>query len=309
MKRVVIIGGKGMLGSMLVHHLGSFPAFACSATVRSDADLAGLRQPLSGISWRVLDCSTCSDDQIVRVLEGADAVINAVGVIKQRIIGNAPDIAEEAVRVNALFSFQLARVAAKVGAKLIGIATDCVFSGAAGGYSEASAHDCLDVYGKSKSLGEVAAEGVINLRCSIIGPELRQEGLSLLNWFLTRPIGSEVSGFSDHHWNGITTLHFARICAAIIESELELDGVQHVVPKDSVSKEQLLRLFAEAFDRKDIDIRPTVAPVGIDRRLATTRPDVNARLWASAGYAEPPSIAEMVAELARDPIVGRYHRS
>ena len=39
---------------------------------------------------------------------------------------------------------------------ILQIATDCVYSGATGGYTESSSHDALDVYGKTKSLGEVA---------------------------------------------------------------------------------------------------------------------------------------------------------
>ena len=39
--------------------------------------------------------------------------------------------------------------------KIFQIATDCVFSGKIGGYNELSNHDDLDIYGVSKSMGEV----------------------------------------------------------------------------------------------------------------------------------------------------------
>ena len=40
-----------------------------------------------------------------------------------------------------------------------------------GVYVETDLHDALDVYGKTKSLGECQEPNVYHLRCSIIGPE------------------------------------------------------------------------------------------------------------------------------------------
>ena len=58
-----------------------------------------------------------------------------------------------------------------MGARVLQIATDCVYSGAQGAYVETDLHDALDVYGKTKSLGECQEPNVYHLRCSIIGPE------------------------------------------------------------------------------------------------------------------------------------------
>jgi dTDP-4-dehydrorhamnose reductase len=38
--------------------------------------------------------------------------------------------------------------------QIVHITTDCVFNGELGNYIESSFHDCIDDYGKSKSLGE-----------------------------------------------------------------------------------------------------------------------------------------------------------
>jgi dTDP-4-dehydrorhamnose reductase len=43
----------------------------------------------------------------------------------------------------------------KSNCKIFQIATDCVFSGSKGNYNEKNLHDAFDVYGKSKSLGEI----------------------------------------------------------------------------------------------------------------------------------------------------------
>jgi len=119
----------------------------------------------------------------------------------------------------------LAQATAKVlpMAKVLQIATDCVYSGKTGNYDEAAKHDALDVYGKTKSLGEVNARHVLNIRCSIIGPELKGR-LSLLEWFLSQPTGARVNGYAHHQWNGITTLQFAELCVMLMRGRTLQSG-------------------------------------------------------------------------------------
>ena len=69
---------------------------------------------------------------------------------------------------------------------------------------------------------------------------------SLLGWLLASSPGASVRGFTDQRWNGITTLHFARLCAAVIDG-VEVAQPQHVVPGDTVTKAELLELAAAAF--------------------------------------------------------------
>lgn len=210
-------------------------------------------------------------------LEGYQ-VINCIGVIKPY----CNDI-ERAIKVNALFPHTLP-------ATTIQIATDCVFSGKQGSYVETDAHEASDTYGQTKSLGE--ASHIKNLRCSIIGPELKNH-TSLLDWFLGQ---NKVDGFTNHYWNGITTYHFAKLVQGALREHIELPSVQHIVPADIVTKAELLRLIARAY-HKDIVVRDMEAPVSIDRTLSTLNPDLNLRLWHSAGYEFIPTIEEMVNEL------------
>jgi dTDP-4-dehydrorhamnose reductase len=153
------------------------------------------------------------------------------------------------------------------------------------------------VYGKTKSLGEVSAENVLNLRCSIVGPELGRP-ISLLGWALSSPAAAELTGYTQHRWNGITTLHFAKICAAVIDGA-GVPSRQHVVPADSVTKAELLELMLAAFGRTDVAVRHAPGPgAPVDRTLTTRDPAANERLWRAAGYTRPPTIGEMLGELA-----------
>ena len=72
--------------------------------------------------------------------------------------------------------------------KVIQIGTDCVYSGKKGLYSETDKHDPLDVYGKSKSLGEVFDGSALIIRCSIIGPEFKKQKSFLFEWFLNQHV-------------------------------------------------------------------------------------------------------------------------
>ena len=159
-----------------------------------------------------------------------------------------------AVEVNASFPYRLATAADARGVRIIQIATDCVYSGAIGRYDESASHDATDVYGQTKSLGEVPGDHVLNLRCSIIGPEIGST-TSLLEWVLAHPQGATLGGYIDHHWNGVTTLAFARVASGIVLAGDPLAGTHHLVPADSVSKAELVRLIAQAWGRDDLDIR------------------------------------------------------
>jgi dTDP-4-dehydrorhamnose reductase len=200
--------------------------------------------------------------------------------------------------VNALFPHRLAEAAQAASCHVLQIATDCVYSGAKGNYQEPDPHDALDVYGKSKSLGEVKSEYMHHIRCSIIGPEPYTK-VSLLEWFRGQAKSATVKGFTNHEWNGVTTLEFAKVCHGIIKSRMDVPGLHHLVPGSRITKGDLLECFAAAFNREDIRIEKAPAASVIDRTLTTRDEALNRKLWQSAGYVQPPSIPEMVDNLAK----------
>ena len=298
MTSVVVLGGTGMLGSMLADLLSREPEFALTATVRTEALADRGRKILPSVHWRIFDAMRSSHGELLDVLAGAQWVINGIGIIKPYARDDHPCEVENAIWVNALFPRELAAAASEIGVRVLQIATDCVFSGRQGRYKETDPHDALDVYGKTKSLGEVARPGFHCLRCSIVGPELKAFA-SLLEWFRHQSTNATIKGFTNHQWNGVTTLHFAALCAGIIKENVPLEGLQHVIPAGTVSKYEMLRLFSEELQRPDIAILPVEAGIVVDRTLDTIDGCRNRRLWAAAGYSDPPSIPQMIAELGR----------
>lgn len=295
--KVIVLGGSGMLGSMVADYLSRDPAVKVAATVRTKELAAKCRERINNVTWLLFDAGAPDLDKALGAIDGYDWVINAIGITKPLIHeGNAFEV-ERAVRINSLLPYHIARKAKANGAKVIQIATDCVFSGRKKRYVESDEFDPLDVYGKTKSLGEVSSPNVYNLRTSIVGPEPKEHKF-LLDWFLGQPPKAQINGYANHRWNGVTTLHYARLCHGLISRGIISAPVQHIVPSGEVTKCELLQHFARCFHREDVTITPVQAPVVIDRILKTISEAANLALWSAAGYSQPPSIPEMVAELA-----------
>jgi dTDP-4-dehydrorhamnose reductase len=229
--------------------------------------------------------------------EQFDLIINAIGLIKQLISeGNQEDV-KTAYLINSDLPRELNDYAKDSSTPIIQIGTDCVYSGLEGNYSEDSNFDCDDLYGLSKVSGERESKSIMTIRCSIIGHEVKSS-VSLMDWFLSQPALTSVNGFTNHIWNGVTTLTFARVIHGIISKNTYLPETVHLVPKDQISKFELLQILAEKFRREDIEISKFEAEIGVNRTLATLFPYKNEQLWLNAGYTQVPSIAELIQEYA-----------
>jgi dTDP-4-dehydrorhamnose reductase len=297
-QRVLVLGGAGMLGSMVADYLARETDLELAATTRSEQQAMACREHLPSINWHTFDASSADASGVPGLFKEYDWIINCIGIIKPLIHDDNATEVEQSLRVNSLFPHLLARWT-EGRARVLQIATDCVYSGSKGRYTETDAHDPLDVYGKTKSLGEVYAPHVHHLRCSIIGPEMKSPR-SLMEWFLGQPQGGAVNGFMNHSWNGVTTLHFAKLCAGVIKESMTLPHMQHVIPGETISKCEMLQEFARSYGRTDVTINPTEAATVIDRTLATNNDGLNRELWAAAGYAEkPPTVPQMIQELSQ----------
>jgi dTDP-4-dehydrorhamnose reductase len=281
--KALVFGSTGMLGHAVVSELRA-------------ADIKTVTVARSGAGV-LFDHERQSVFELDLGLEPGDYLINCIGLISHLIDQNEPGSKAKALSLNSLLPQQLAALAEAHGAKLIQIATDCVFSGSKGGYLEDSPHDAVDTYGKTKSMGEVKSENVMHLRVSIIGRELRGKR-SLLEWVLGQPREAVIYGFTDRLWNGITTKAFGKIVAGVINKEGFVPGVVHVLPADQLSKFELVSLIAKAFGREDLTVVPKDTSDKRDLTLRTNKPELNNKLWSDAGYPEIPSISQLVEEIS-----------
>jgi dTDP-4-dehydrorhamnose reductase len=285
-KKVLILGVGGMLGHACFDHFKQLNEFDTYGTWRKPA--------IDKI--RTFDTNHESIEEIIKDVE-PDWIINCIGVIKQKIDESNPRSVKDTLRINEIFPHEISRIVTGSKTRVLQIATDCVFNGLIGGYSENSPHDASDLYGISKSKGEVISQEFMNLRVSIIGKEI-ESNYSLVNWFLSHKIGSQVDGYLNHLWNGITTRTFAKITSGIIQNNIFAHGTFNIIPGDQISKYKLLELLGKYFDREDILISPIEALTPVDRTLRTNFPNFNRTIWQSAGYESIPSIQELIEELA-----------
>ncbi len=285
-KRVLILGGMGMLGHRLVRELGG--QFTVVATVReNDPHLMG-KPPFQDLAEVVGGVDATDIQTVAHALNtvGPDVVINCIGIVKQAEAATDP---VASIEVNSLFPHRLMKLCQARQCRLIHISTDCVFSGTNGNSSETDNPDPMDLYGRSKLLGEVTGPGVLTVRTSMIGRELRGE-TGLLEWFLSR-LGGSVNGYTRAIFSGLTTAALARVIADIVSEHPALEGLMHVV-SEPITKFDLLRLINEAM-ALGTEIVPVDEPA-IDRSLDGSR-------FAETTGIRLPSWDKMIVDLANDP--------
>ena len=285
MRKVLVLGSTGMLGSAVTRALqeGAHEVITASRS--------------TGIKFDAVNLDT---ENLLKAagLQGGDFVVNCVGLTKSRINEASMTSRILAVKLNIDFPDDLARSAEQAGVNVIQAATDCVFSGLSGGYSESSAHDALDVYGKTKSLGETPSPNVMHLRCSLIGPEIGSSSL-FFEWVRQQPVRAQINGYNNHFWNGLSSLAFGKVVSGIIKEDLFKSGVQHLVPSNQVTKDELVRLELAALGRGDVQVTSKKGEHPIDRTLRTNGHDFNEQLFLAAGYEKIPTIQEMVLEACK----------
>lgn len=278
--RILILGGDGMLGHQLLTYLR--PRHDVKVTLRQDIlayshyGLFDDKNVFAGIDVRSLE-------RLVEVVADfrPEAVINAVGIVKQRASAKE---SIPSLEINALLPHRLAVLCKGICARLIHLSTDCVFSGKKGNYLESDPSDAGDLYGKTKYLGEVHEANCLTLRTSIIGRELSRH-TSLFDWFLAQ--SGTVKGFTKAIYTGFTTLEMSRIIEKMLLEYPEASGV-YQVSSDPINKYELLLLIREKLGL-DIEIIP-------DDTFCCDRSLDSSRFRREFNYI-PPTWACMIEEL------------
>jgi dTDP-4-dehydrorhamnose reductase len=280
--RVLILGGDGMLGHQLLkswsgrHDVtvtvhGPLGAYADSglftaANTRDNIDATNL----SAIGEIIRDVAP-------------QAVINCIGIVKQRPLAKT---AVSSILINSLLPHQLLELCAEHRARLVLMSTDCVFSGRRGAYRETDTPDPVDLYGRSKLLGEVLDAPGLTLRTSIIGLELRRF-TSLVEWFLAQR--GRIHGYRRAIYSGFTTEEMARIIERVLLDHPDLSGVWQVASAP-INKFDLLVKLAGILGRQDVEIEP-------DDEFVCDRSLLADAFETRTGY-QPPSWDTMLEELA-----------
>ena len=256
MKKIAIIGCKGMAGHVVKSLLDR----------QVNYDVWGIARGIETKDKLInLDVSDTVKLEQVFQNQSFDIVVNCIGIL----IKFAEDNPEKAVWFNSYFPQLLAALGKKYHFKLIHISTDCVFSGKEGGYIETSVKNGVGYYAKSKALGEVVNEKDLTIRTSIIGPELKVNGIGLFHWFMNQE--TSINGFSAAIWSGVTTIELAKGIIWAIDNNVR--GLYHLTNNESINKYDLLQLFKK-YTQKNIQI-VKVEGKKVDKSFIDTRKLIN----------------------------------
>ena len=235
--KILVLGAGGMMGHMACRVLAE--SHDVVGTIRSEwNDRSAIARFVPRDS-----CIDTVDVLDVREVEQAldtvrpDVVFNCVGIVKQ--LSAAKD-ALVSIECNSLLPHRLAVSCADRGARLIHLSTDCVFSGHRGMYTEDDIPDPVDLYGRSKLLGETAPEEGLTIRTSIVGRQLTGS-TSFFEWILSNR-GQRVRGFDRAVYSGLTTMGLARTISRVIQEHRDLSGVWQIASEPITKYDLIVRL-------------------------------------------------------------------
>ena len=283
--RALVLGGSGMLGHQLCRALSArmetWATFREEPARYAQYDFFMLERALGGVHAEEVEGVRGALEKVQ-----PDVAVNCIGIVKQR------DEAKQAIpsiQVNALFPHQLADLCLERDIRLVQISTDCVFSGLRGGYTEADIPDPVDLYGRTKLLGELNRPNCLTLRTSIIGWQLNTFS-SLLSWFALQR-GQRIKGYQQAIYSGFSTSVLAGLVSDLIETRPDLSGLYQVA-SEPISKYDLLLALRDKLGWDDIQIEP-------DDNFYCDRSLVGTRFSIATGW-KPPSWEEMLAGLAEE---------
>lgn len=208
-----------------------------------------------------------------------DAVINCIGILNKEVDRNL----SAGIFINSYLPNYIVECLKDTSTKFIHLSTDCVFSGKTGRYNEDSITDSHSFYGKTKALGEIKDSKNLTFRTSIVGPDIKESGVGLLNWFLTQK--GAVSGYTSAIWTGVSTIALAQAIERAIEDDLS--GLYHLVNENAISKYELLNLFNQYLRKEPSEIIPNDS-VHVDKSLMNNRSDFDFKV---------PSYEQMVKDM------------
>jgi dTDP-4-dehydrorhamnose reductase len=258
--KVFIFGKNGMLGNYIFNYLIKHSYYVVPIT-REDFDAFVITYNKMDMILKALN------------IKDGDVIINCIGKIPQREKEFTNNPISEYIKINTLLPIFLSLLAEKHKYKFIHITTDCVYNGLENGkYDELSENDETNMYGVSKSLGELGDLRATIIRTSIIGEE-KYNKKSLLAWIKSNKNG-KINGYTNHYWNGVTCLELSRIIKDIILKNKYWKGIRHIFSPSPVNKFELCNIINNVFDL-NIDIQPVETEVKINKTLNTIYPENN----------------------------------
>jgi dTDP-4-dehydrorhamnose reductase len=149
--------------------------------------------------------------------------------------------------------------------------------------------DPVDLYGRTKLLGELNRPGCLTLRTSIIGWQCNAFS-SLLSWFALQR-HKHIKGYRKAIYSGFSTAVLAQLIGDILQTRPDLSGVYQVA-SEPISKFDLLVKLRDILGWSDITIDP-------DDHFFCDRSLSGIRFTTTTGW-RPPTWEAMLQGLAAE---------
>ena len=235
--KILVLGCNGMAGHLVSlyfkEHGHEVVGFARSSSKLLDATIVG---------------DAVDMGLIKNTIKGGnyDAIINCIGILNQF----AERDKATAVLLNGFLPHFLVEITKNMKTRVIHMSTDCVFAGNDGPYYEDTLPNGTTFYDRSKAIGEFNNGKDLTFRNSIVGPDMKETGIGLFNWFMQQ--NGSINGFTGAIWTGVTTLTLAKAMErALVE---KLTGLYNLVNNESISKFDLCSLFNKYFRAGEIEM-------------------------------------------------------
>lgn len=234
---------------------------------------------------KLLDSTIIGDASDMSLIKGMledgdyDSVINCIGLLNQFAESNKA----MAVLLNGYLPHYLVDVTSDMKTKVIHMSTDCVFAGNDGPYYEDSLPNGTTFYDRTKAIGEFNNDKDLTFRNSIIGPDIKESGIGLFNWFMKQ--AGHIGGYTGAIWTGVTTYTLAKAMEVALDENLT--GLYNLVNNESINKYDLCSLFNKYFRNGELVINPD-GKLQLDKSLRRRRNDFSFNV---------PSYEQQIAEM------------
>lgn len=272
--RIIVFGANGMAGHMVALYLQE-QGHEVTGFVKRKNDM-----------FLCIEGNAMDTKLVKEILAGGggeynyDIIINCIGILNKAVDAKLA----EGIYINSVLPHLLEECVSGTKTRVIHISSDCVFSGNTGHYRENSHPDAESYYGRTKALGELGDGNNLTIRTSIVGPELKKDGIGLFHWFMSQT--GFVNGFTEVIWSGVTTLELAKAIDSAMKQGLT--GLYHLVNNTVISKYELLCLFNRYLNENRTVIHQNGSFIN-DKSLEDTRLELQHKI---------PSYEVMVQELA-----------
>jgi len=234
MKRKIFVFGRGFLGNYVVEEFRK----------HGDEVFSSRLSKCSKDDFRIDIRDKNSIFDLFKKIK-PDIIINCVAITDLDFLEENPDSGYE---INSEGAKILALASKKYNSKLIHISTDSLFDGTTGMYDESDSPNPINIYAKTKLLGEKyviqEAENYLILRTNFIGYD--SEGKNLLNWMVSKLSKQEtIIGFNDILFTPIEVSYLSSLIYKL--SFLTENTILNLSSNKKISKYDLAIFICELF--------------------------------------------------------------